>query len=91
MGSLKVRLIMRRMDPAASDGIRRLDAIYETTATELGAHSFKHRPTQHSFVRPAPKFDDNASQLTVGSMRSSFTYASGATPGRHQIFNPTSM
>jgi len=35
MGSLKVRLIMRRMDPAASDGIRRLDAIYETTATEL--------------------------------------------------------
>ena len=35
MGSLKVRLIMRRMDPAASDGIRRLDAIYETMATEL--------------------------------------------------------
>ena len=35
MGSLKTRLIMRRMDPAASDRIRRLDAIYETTATEL--------------------------------------------------------
>ena len=35
MGSLNTRLIMRRMDPAASDRIRRLDAIYETTATEL--------------------------------------------------------
>ena len=34
MGTLKTRLIMRRMDPAASDRIRRLNAIYETTATE---------------------------------------------------------
>jgi hypothetical protein len=83
--------VARRTDPAAGNRLRALNAIYETTATELGAHSFKHRPTQHSFVRPAPKFDDNASQLTVGSMRSSFTYASGATLGRNQIFKPTSM
>ena len=35
MGRLNTSLIMRRMDPAASDRIRRLNAIYETTATEL--------------------------------------------------------
>ena len=37
----------RREDPSAGNRLRVLQEIYETTATELGAHSFEHRKTFH--------------------------------------------
>jgi hypothetical protein len=39
--------IMGRAEPGTRNRLRVLNAIYETTATELGAHSFEHRPTYH--------------------------------------------